>query len=433
MLQVSSGKISAIEACSQVLDSAKLNGSESMTLADPNDVRAQNVLATFHRLHYSWFYSKDFPVVSWPGHSDDMKDLYDSSSPALYFTRALFGNGISASNPLTTSDFLLAVRSNMTPAIGPESRHPASDFIFSTPFNFAATGTLIGIKVGSNGVLNFPANPPNDPYRPAGSIDIYSNRGGGFLGTQSYLSLNLSSISSYGDYKTDGALQMHRRFGKAVYHDTLCRELPVIRESDALSFVVSSSSAPFRTSSSCVKCHASHDRISGVVRGMHILYVGVGDPSSVGTVNRGGNFSVFYPVQKPAETSWPSSPDPDYYQRPSNGQIYFRNYNGDLVDQSVSGLSDLGTKLSMTDDYYICLAKRYYNYFLGIDVDTGDLNDPAHTTKLGPAALFHRNIVINLGKSLKTSQSLSQLIKDILKLSNYQKVDFGINGATNGP
>ncbi|MGZ6441694.1 MAG: hypothetical protein ACXWRU_16665, partial [Pseudobdellovibrionaceae bacterium] len=427
--QVKSGKISAIDACIQVLDSAKLSGSGAMTLANPNDVRAQNVLATFHRLHYSWFYSKDFPVISWPGHSDDMKDLYDSSSPALYFTRALFGNGIAASDPLTTTDFLQAIRSNMNPSSGPESNHSTSDYIFQTPFKFAAIGTLLGIQSAPSAVLSFPAFKTD----PAGSIDLYSNRGGGFLGTMTYLNLNLSSLSSYTPYKTDGAVKMHRRWGKAVYRDTLCRELPVVREADVTAFVQSSSSVPFRTTSSCVKCHASHDRISGVVRGMHVLYVGGGDPTPNGTVARGGNFSLFYPVTKPAENAWPAAADTDYYQRPATGQVYFRNYNGDLIDQPVADLNDLGLKLSATDDYYICMARRYYNYFLGIDVDTGDLSDPGHRVSLGPAALLHRNIVINLGKSVKNSQNVSQLIKDILKLSNYRKVDFGVSGANSGP
>lgn len=433
-IQVSNGTISAADACGQVLDSAKLNGSSgSMTLSNPSDTRAQSVLATFHRLHYSWFYSKDFPVISWPGHATDMKDLYDSSSPALYYTRALFGNGISASDPVTSTDFLQAVRSTMDPSVGPESTHTKSDFIFQTPFNFAATGILSGVKAATSTLVNFPANPTDSPYRPAGSIDLYSNLGAGFLGTQSYLSLNLEGISSYSTYKTDGAVLMHRRWGKAVYHDTLCRDLPVVRESDATSFVDTTSTAAFRNSSACVKCHASHDRISGVIRGLYVLYIGKGDPTALGVSNRGGNFALFHTVTKPVEAAWPTTPDADYYQRPASGRFFFRNYNGDLIDQPLSGLTDLGSQISQTDDYYICLARRYYNYFLGIDVNTGDLGDPASGVTLGTNAQIHRDKVIALGKALRTSQNLNQMIKDILKLPNYQRVDFGATGAVSGP
>ncbi len=432
-IQVSTGTLSAVNACSQILDSAKLTGSATMTLNSPNDSRAQSVLATFHRLHYSWFYSKDFPVISWPGHSDDMKDLYDSSSPALYYTRALFGNNVNASDPVTSSDFLIAVRSTMNPTAGPESSHPLSDFIFQTTFSFAATGTLTGIQAAASKALSFPANPIDDPYRPAGSIDLYATQGAGFLGTQPYLSLNLATISSYTQYKTDGVVLMHRRWGKAVYHDTLCRDLPVVRESDAMAFVDTSSSAAFRTTAACAKCHVSHDRVSSVIRGLNILYIGKGDPTANGVVNRGGNFAVFHTVTKPSESAWPSQPDADYYRRPQNGNLYFRNYNGELVDKPLTGITDLGAKIAQTDDYYICLARRYYSYFLGIDVNTGDISDPAAGITLGANAQIHRNNVIVLGKSLRTSQSLPQLIKDILKLANYRKVDFGATGAVSGP
>ena len=437
--KVTSGLLTAADACGQVLDSASLIGSDKMTLVDPLNIQAQNVLATFNRLHYSWFYSKDFPVISWPGHSDDLKNLYDASTPALYYTRALLAKGVKASDPVTSSDFLQAIRTTMDPLVGPESKHKKTDYIFLTPFNFAPTGTLIGVQKAASKVLNFPANPipvPDNPgiqpYRPAGSIDIYSNLGAGFLGTQIYLNLNLESISSYSVYKTDGALLMHRRWGKAVFHDTLCRELPVVRESDAVSFVDPKSTTAFRNSSTCVKCHASHDRISGVIRGLYVLYVGIGDLTPIDFQNRGGNFASFHQEISPAEKEWPTKSDALYFQRPATGQLFFRNYNGELVDLPLSGISDLGQKLSETDDYFICLARRYYNYFLGIDVNTGDLNDPVSGIILGANAKIHRDKVIELGKKLRTTENLNLMIKEIFKLPNYRKFDFGATGAVGG-
>ena len=437
-VKVSTGLITASEACGQILDSAKLVGTNTMTLLNQNDLRAQSVLATFQRLHYSWFNSKDFPVISWPGHADDLKDLYDSSSPALYYTRAMLGDGIKASDPVTSTDFLTAIRSNLDPTLGPESKHEKTDFIFQTSFKFASTGILKGIQSAPSTILQFPGNPipdnPNKPpSRPAGSIDIYKSFGAGFLGTQIYLSLNLESIDSNSLYKTDGAVLMHRRWGKAVYHDTLCRDLPVVRESDALSFVDTSSTAAFRNSSACVKCHASHDRISGVIRGLYVLYIGKGDPTRVGVQDRGGNFARFHQVVSSAEKSWPTTSDSDYFQRPSTGQLFFRNYNGELVDLPLSGISDLGNKIAQTDDYYICLARRYYNFFLGIDVNTADLNDPASGVAIGANAKIHRDKVIALGKNLRITQNLNQMIKEIFKLPNYRRIDFGATGAIGEP
>lgn len=431
--QVKSGTLTAVNACNQLLDSAQLSGTSTMTLTNSTDARAQSILATFHRLHSSWFYAKDFPVISWPGHADDMRDLYDSTSPALYFTRALFGAGVTASDPVTSNDFLIAQRSNMNPTAGPESTHPLSDFLFQTTFAFAGIGTLTGVQAVASKMLSFPANPAPNPNRPAGSVDLYGTIGGGFLGTQPYLNLNLGTISSYSQYKTDGTILLHRRWGKAVYHDTLCRDLPVVRESDATQFVDPASTIAFRTTAACAKCHVSHDRVSSVIRHLTILYIGTGDPTAKGVTDRGGNFAVFHPITKPAEASWPTAPDVDYYRRPTNGQLYFRNYDGVLIDQALTSASDLGQKLAQTDDYYICLARRYYNYFLGIDVNTGDLADPASGIKLGANAKIHRDNVVALGKNLKTSQSLSQLIKNILQLKNYRKSDFGATGAELGP
>ena len=99
------------------------------------------------------------------------------------------------------------------------------------------------------------------------------------------------------------------------------------------------------------------------------------------------------------------------------------------MDQPVADVSDLGQKLAAQDDYYLCLTKRYYRYFLGIDVNIGDIVDPDRKTALSGPDLAHRNMVIKLGKTLKQSQSIPQLIRSILSLENYKKSDFGVRNA----
>ncbi|RYG62054.1 hypothetical protein EON80_23455 [bacterium] len=160
-----------------------------------------------------------------------------------------------------------------------------------------------------------------------------------------------------------------------------------------------------------------------------MTYVGQGDPSGNGEVKRGGAFATFHPVTKAAEASWPSKPDADFFQRPQTGTLYYRDYNGGLIDQPVAGVSDLGQKIAAQDDYYVCMAKRYYGYFLGIDVNIGDVNDPERKIALSGPDIAHRNKVIQLGKALKQNQSLPQLIRSILSLENYQKSDFGVRNA----
>ena len=418
---VKSGQKKAITACLEVLAKANFNSSNNETISDINDPVAKNVLSTFHHLHSTWFYNKDFSTISWPGFAKDSQDLYDSSSPAFYMTRALFKPTALAKDILNSNENLVAVRTNMTPAAGPDSSHPLSDFIFSG-FNFAATGDLLGIKVQSSVIVSTPKNT---------NIDLYQTLGGGYLGTTPYLLLNVGTINSglgHLGYKTNGALQTHRKWGKAFFKDTLCRELPVVREEDVVGMVDPKSSVPFRTSTSCTRCHASHDRVSGVVRGLTIAYadIGNGDPTGLGQKKRGGNFPKFHPVVMAAETGWPAVADADYYRRPQNGVLYFRDYQGNLIDQTVTGVQDLASKVTELDDFYICLAKRYYSYFTGIDVDTGDIKDPTRSSVLTSQDERHRDTVISLGKKFKTHQNIQKLISDILNLDQYKKTDFGI-------
>lgn len=431
LADVKKGAKTAVSACLEVLNLAQLTNSPSSVLVNSSNPLAKKILTHFHHLHYSWFSMKDFPVISGGGSAIDNQDLFDSSSPSLYFTRALFKPSVPVKDAITTSEYLRAVRTTMAPPQGPESGHPTSDFIFSDPFSFAPKGELLGMEPVPSAVTNFPANPVDKPFRPAGTVDLNMTLGGGLMGTQPYLLLNIGAVSSLQPFKSDGGMKMHRLWGRAIFKDILCRDLPVVRVTDVDDMVDPKSSIPFRTSNSCTKCHASHDRLSGVIRGMKVLYVGDTDETAVGLKKRGGNFPTFHPVKMPAETSWAASPDPDYYQRPTNGRIYLRDYQGNLIDQPVTSVPELGLKLADLDDFYICVAKRYYSFFTGIDVDNGDLGDPNHGVSPNPAQMAHRNLVIKLGTSLKVHQSLKQLITDIIQLENYKQSDFGIGSGTN--
>lgn len=431
LAEVKKGTRTAVSACLEVLNLAQLSNNASSVLVNSSNPLAKKILTHFHHLHYSWFSMKDFPVISAGGNAIDIQDLFDSSTPALYFTRALFKPLVPAKDVITTGEYLRAVRTTMAPTQGPESGHPVTDFIFSDSFSFAPKGELLGMESVPSAVVNFPTNPVDKPFRPAGTLDLNMTLGGGLLGTQPYLLLNIGALSSQQTFKSDGGMKMHRLWGRAVFKDLLCRDLPVVRVADVNDMVDPKSSIPFRTSNSCTKCHASHDRISGVIRGMKVLYVGDMDETAVGLKKRGGNFPTFHPVKMPAETSWAASPDPDYYQRPTNGRLYLRDYLGNLIDLPITSVPDLGLKLSDLDDFYICIAKRYYSFFTGIDVDNGDLGDPNHGISPNPAQMAHRNLVIKLGTNLKVHQSLKQLITDIIQLENYKQSDFGIGSGTN--
>lgn len=421
---VYNGQKTALTTCKEILNSAKLTGTNNETLANTSDPVTKNILTNFHRLHSSWFYSKEISNINWPGFQKDDQDLYDTTSPSLYITRSLFKPLAQAKEILTTNENLIAVRTNMSPSVGPESTHPMSDFVFtliSGSLNFAATGDLLGVKVSTNTFVSTPQN---------SSFNLYQTLGGGYLGTNPYALSTVGAVNSaLGNkgFKTDGGYKMHRSWGKSFYKDALCRDLPVVRESDVLSMVDTNSSVSFRTTAACTRCHASHDRVSGVVRGLTIAIadIGNGDPTGVGQKKRGGNFPYYFPVTMPAETSWSATPDNNYHQRPTNGVLFYRNFEGNLINVPVTSVADLGQKTTEQSDFYICLAKRYYSYFTGIEVNNSDPGDLT-TKPLNLQDQKHRDLVVKLGKNLMVHQSLMQMIEEIISLKHYRQSDFGI-------
>jgi hypothetical protein len=132
-----------------------------------------------------------------------------------------------------------------------------------------------------------------------------------------------------------------------------------------------------------------------------------------------------YPTNQPQGPVWPENIDPDFANRPAAGVLYYRDYLGNLKNVDVAGVSSLGGAIAQTDDLYICASKRYYKYFLGIDVDTGDIFDPAEPVNLTATDLKHRQNVINLGLQLKSHGSLRTLVQEILNLNEYKESGYG--------
>lgn len=406
---VKNGTKDPIAACLEVLDRAKFVANSNTTIASSSDPIAQGVLRTFQGLHFSWFSAKQyvFLVNTAPANLEATFDAFDQSAPALYFTKALFDPTAQYKDVVTSSANLRAVRTTMNPTVGAYSGEKISSFPAGSNTPLPGKGDLLGVE--ATGLL------------PAGGFNYGLTAGGGFMGTIPYIELNIAGGIPF---DMDGAVQTPRRWGRGVFHDVLCRDLPVARESDVTNLVVPQSPTPFRQSAACTKCHASIDRMSGVVRNFRYTFMG---PEEAGQIPIGVKFAT---PSKSAESGWSSSPDGSYASRPPNGVLFFRNYNGTLIDRPVSSISDLGAALADQDDFYICAAKRYYQYFTGISAEIGDISDPDFTKTLSAGDLAHRQTVIELGKKLRTHQKLRQLIEDILKLPSYKASDFGVKGGS---
>ncbi len=413
--QVVARQTDPVVACLQALSKGVFNGNGNTTISDISDPEALAVLRNMHRLHASWFSMKDFTPLDQQNNwwTDGVMDLWDASTPALYITKALFDVSPSYKGSLSGNAIYIPVRARMNPTTGAKSNSTADLFALS-PLQFAPRGALYGVTATAPASANYSIIQNN--VSSSGTVTLAGSLGGGLLGNYTYALMNVIQAEKFA---ADGGTQMPRRWGRAVYHDLLCRDLPVVRNSEADAFVVMGSSVPFRNTSNCTSCHASMDRMASVVR--NVKYTAFGN-NSMNVGQRGAFFVNFPAATMPAETAWPSAADPDYAKRPPTGTLFFRNYMGNLVDIGVSGPSDLAAQITNQDDFYICAAKRYYSHFTGISVDTSDIYDPKHL-ELSADAMAHRNEVINLGKSLRQHNSLRKLISDILNSPQYHRSD----------
>ena len=409
-----SGTLEPVKACLDLLDSAKLarKGDDVLRLPAGSSMETRWVLSRLHEVHATFFSEKMFQYPQTDETSlNAMMDILDPTNPALYYTRALFGDNVKASTIVTYGKVLKPIRLN-NPELGPFRGGAKSSFIYLTPFNYAGTGDLLGIEEMAAGSELLRWSSP----KTTGQTDLAKTLGSGFAGTHTYL---METVNEDADFVTNVA-KMPRRFANAYYKDVLCREFPLIREQDAVPFVVKNSSLPFRTEASCVKCHASMDRIASTMRGFSYW-----NPHVKGQLKE----LMAYQINKPdlkAENGWPAVEDNDFNRRPSAGTIYYRSaLNGDLVDIPVTSLADAGRKLSVQDDYYLCLANRYWNYFTGTGVKLDDALILDQQMKSDASLKRRLTVIKKLASDLKTHQSLRLLIEDIFRRPEYSDSGYG--------
>lgn len=416
-MQVINKTKTAIQACTEVLNSVSFNSSG--VIATDNE-RNRIVLNNFHRLHASWFQIKAFAEVGNTRENQGMIETGDTSTPAAYVTRSLFSPTTNYSTIATSTESLRVLRTADNPTQVGNLTKSSFQAVF-TNFQFSGRGPIIGVVPSGNPVWNYSAKKNSTGELVTGSYYRHRNYGAGFLGTSDYM---LMTVETDKRYNSDGGVKVPRKWARSLLNDLLCRSLPLVRDADVTSFVVPTSTVPFRQSTTCVKCHATMDRMAFTIRGFG--YAGVG-----GTAYTPSTGSLFVNMRSPkstlaSETGWPAVADTNFYLRPPNGVLYYRSYSGNLINQPLSGLQDLGNKLAAQDDMYICLAKRYYEYFTGVSAVIQDPGDPqAEATT--DAEDIHRNIVINLGRSLKSHQSPKRLILDILNLPHYRLSDYGVS------
>ncbi len=457
LTQINNKQITGAQACSQLLAEADFDSQGRLRTISPLTIK---IVKTFTDFHRSWFINSRLEQSTDYNAEHDLAtmDVFDASEPALFITRQLFLPNAQYKNILRGSQGVQAIRqedrsisamysfsadmtvpsrayygnnpgiqtntftfahTNGTLTRGPTGR-PAEEMVTLPKMN---VGDIVGVQMNSlaHMIPNFYLRPftnQNAKFFYGDAIDynfdIYKNRGGGILGSSAFFLMN----SGHGKGQVfNGSTKVPRAWTKASMESLLCSPFPSLRESDISQYVVGNSSAPFRNSSSCVQCHATLDPFAYTARNR---VVGNADfEVAIKGTMLVGNF-------KPTMASvsgWPAEPVANFHRQEPKGRLYYRSATGALVDRSVNNAEELGQAMSDTEDFYQCAAKRYFEYFTGINVSIYDRTNPANSElnrKLTSIDKSDRKFIEKLAKDLRTSQSLPAMVRQIIA-SDYYK------------
>jgi len=505
LIDLKSNKINYVEACLNLLKLADLDDDGIAKTKDASGyptLETQRILQTFNDFHRNWFENLNLP-------SSSTYELYDPGEMAYHISHALFTTKpyhkiISDENTYESIRYSPTNMQKYKWINGPHwesairgwastirtlwgKNKYGKDWQYgwwrTVPYNprVPQTGVLIGFRQmpmdedpipflqGSK--LYFIVDPYLNLKRDSVSFknleygysipstyrddlktsDLKAHQpyGSGVIGTVPYLLMNHGRSDFW---KSDGLVNIPRKWSKFVLKDLLCRELPALRTEDVADMVQPNSVTPFRASNSCMRCHGTMDPMAYGIRNFSTVtsgggsiqfdengyqYDASGAETGAGTMNTNPAVSKIYhtpvhirkyetlrndtaPLIKPTA-------DVDFYLKAPVGEFNFRTYDGKLIRQQFTDLNGdkgLGHYLKDLDDMYICTAKKYYQFLTGIDVPIYDYTDPS-MPQAGPEELIHRNRIINMGKNLKNHQSLQLLLKEIISLDTYKEKGFG--------
>ena len=466
---VGRGEIDPIELCISVLyrtqtdDStgeveldvgsrSDLNDTQSLSVLKqltPEQQRslARAVFRQLHSVHQSWFKVDRLDSVykGSTGHYQFQDALYDEAEPALSVDRVVFSESqLRFDQVLKGSQEIQAIRSQGAFDLGGMNLNSTLTLdVFSLlkggassyPFG-VQRGELLGVQETPTSSQRRTADFPL--YDPATNI-LQSNRklathlGGGILGSSSYLLLNLDrNIQS----TADGGVILPRAFARTVLEDFLCKGTPPVRIEDAINSVRSQSNLAFRQNATCMACHASLDAFAGVVRNVEIIehrkiklasgsFANSGcersDGRSLGTGPCGSFHVRVNEASQGAQDILGIDEDPKYRLRPADGKLYFRSYDGSLIQSVVKGLPSMAEAMANTPDLYTCAAKRYFQYFTGIGANLEE-EGVFISGRPSMADRSYRDQVIQIGLGLKNDpqQSVKHIISQILRSPIYR-------------
>jgi hypothetical protein len=128
---------------------------------------------------------------------------------------------------------------------------------------------------------------------------------------------------------------------------------------------------------------------------------------------------------------WPHQPDDKLHRRPASGRLLFRNIRGVYVSAQVNSFEELGAAIRSREDFYACAAKRYFEYFTGVDVNISSLSG-AEANQLSSAEFRYRSRLLNHyvrranNAGFMNSKSAIQLVREIITGPEFQERDFAL-------
>jgi hypothetical protein len=469
LVAIKSGSKSGTQACNNLLDRMTINPNDSQgRLNDPSDLVAVKGMRNLYNVTGQFVASKRFEgtITNYFEDYASGEDILDNTAIALAYTENILNDNrefkdlfnmttepkaARVMDPMYPTTFTVNTvfggGGDMTPVYSARSRHgqrfysDASATIKVNPdavpysimnsdnttwadqsFTSIAVGELVGISYSH----------ANETLNRAGGIyggstlgfNIHSNVAKGITGLRPYV----AASTNWSDNTRPNLEYMQRRLSQSYLKDFLCREVPVVRETDILNMVSTSSTAlAFRKASSCVRCHATLDPMAASFRNLVLIKSG----------NRMQNvMHRYFPMPHKsdvvsgftAEAGWPAVKDTNFYKRPAKGRFYFRTYDGKLVDRTLESYDDLSTAFGETDDAYICYAKKMFKHFTGVEVrmfDAGDAANSTYMSSLTTEDWEYRNFVVKAGLNLKKHQKAKELIKEIMQSPFYKKSNMG--------
>lgn len=435
-LKVKNNQVAAKDACIQLFEHAQFGEDGSLK---QRTTEAKAIVKTFHELHRSWYQSKarslDAPTFI-------INDLEEDS---LYFTRAAFlptapfssvvtlNSGVKGirdqiSYPNEENDFLaqtmVSIGSTkpyagaLDPVIAYESYTYDGKKIIKTGLrghvvphtSVVEVGTLTGVRASSPiTVPSFrPAAAPVDS--PQSIINIMNNFvinkhfGGGVIGSQAFITKNVNLIGATLPFEYT---HINRRLTSRVFEDLLCHQMPSLEDADVQAEVLPASPHPFQQTTSCMRCHSSIDGMAFGYR--NLISFTLSPPATNQDV---GLRTMGITGLEPSATAT------TFAAKIPEGRLHYRELiTKKRRDLKFNSLAQLGEQISTGMDLYTCAAKRYYQFFTGVDVNL-------HEKATKPLDKLHQDAVIQMGKDLKSGQKIRNLIYQIFSSEAFQAPNY---------